>query len=95
MQQTKRDATDTGIDPFRTSITIASLCNLIYRRNFMPENSIPIIPSNGFNPNILSSNKCDKWLQYLAQKNVDYLRVHDVKENIEAIDVEKFEKEFF
>jgi dihydropteroate synthase len=33
--------------------------------------------------------------QYLAQKNVDYLRVHDVKENIEAIDVEKFEKEFF
>jgi dihydropteroate synthase len=31
----------------------------------------------------------------LAQKNVDYLRVHDVKENIEAIDVEKFEKEFF
>jgi dihydropteroate synthase len=33
--------------------------------------------------------------QYLAQKNVDYLRVHDVKENIEAIDCKKFEKEFF
>ena len=32
---------------------------------------------------------------YNGQKNVDYLRVHDVKENIEAIDVKKFEKEFF
>ena len=33
--------------------------------------------------------------QYLAQRNVDYLRVHDVKENLEAINFEKFEKEFF
>lgn len=33
--------------------------------------------------------------QYLAQKNVDYLRVHDVKENIEAIDCVGFTKEIF
>jgi dihydropteroate synthase len=33
--------------------------------------------------------------QYLAQKNVDYLRVHDVKENIEVIDCVGFVKEIF
>jgi len=51
--------------------------------------------------NIPSQPKLDRTVktlilsQYLAQKNVDYLRVHDVKENIEAIDFKKFEKEFF
>jgi len=33
--------------------------------------------------------------QYLAQKKVDFLRVHDVKENIEAITDKKIEEEFF
>lgn len=33
--------------------------------------------------------------QYLAQKNVEYLRVHDVKENIEAIDSIGLEPEIF
>jgi len=33
--------------------------------------------------------------QYLAQKNVEYLRVHDVKENIGAIDIKEFENKFF
>jgi dihydropteroate synthase len=46
-------------------------------------------------PNLDRTAKTLILSQYLAQKNVDYLRVHDVKENIEAIDVEKFEKEFF
>jgi dihydropteroate synthase len=50
------------------------------------------IPSQ---PNLDRTAKTLILSQYLAQKNVDYLRVHDVKENIEAIDVEKFEKEFF
>jgi dihydropteroate synthase len=50
------------------------------------------IPSQ---PNLDRTAKTLILSQYLAQKNVDYLRVHDVKENIEAIDVKKFEKEFF
>lgn len=50
------------------------------------------IPSQ---PNLDRTAKTLILSQYLVQKNVDYLRVHDVKENIEAIDVEKFEKEFF
>jgi dihydropteroate synthase len=50
------------------------------------------IPSQ---PNLDRTAKTLIISQYLAQKNVDYLRVHDVKENIEAIDCKKFEKEFF
>jgi dihydropteroate synthase len=50
------------------------------------------IPSQ---PNLDRTAKTLILSQYLAQKNVDYLRVHDVKENIEAIDFKKFEKEFF
>jgi dihydropteroate synthase len=46
-------------------------------------------------PNLDRTAKTLILSQYLAQKNVDYLRVHDVKENIEAIDFKKFEKEFF
>jgi len=46
-------------------------------------------------PNLDRTAKTLILSQYLAQKNVDYLRVHDVKENIEAIDCKKFEKEFF
>ncbi len=51
--------------------------------------------------NILSQSNLDRTAktliisQYLAQKNVDYLRVHDVKENIEAIDCVGFTKEIF
>ena len=57
-----------GVDPFRVAITIASLCNYIYRRNYMPKNSIGIIPDNGYNPNLLASKKCERWLQYISQK---------------------------
>jgi hypothetical protein len=40
---------DKGIDPFFWSLNIASVCNLIYRRNFMPPKSIAIIPEYGLN----------------------------------------------
>jgi|LauGreSuBDMM15SN_2_FD.fasta_scaffold16936_2 dihydropteroate synthase len=41
------------------------------------------IPSQ---PNLDRTAKTLILSQYLAQKNVEYLRVHDVKENVEAID---------
>ena len=50
------------------------------------------IPSR---PNLDRTAKTLILSQYLAQKNVDYLRVHDVKENLEAINFKKFGKEFF
>ena len=40
-----RDVTD--IDPFEKCLTIASACNLVYRTNFLQEDTIAIIPPNG------------------------------------------------
>lgn len=44
MQITQRDADDPGVDPWQSSITIASLCHLIYRRNMMSPGKIAFIP---------------------------------------------------
>ena len=49
------------------------------------------IPSQ---PNLDRTAKTLILSQYLAQKNVEYLRVHDVKENIGAIDIKEFGIEF-
>jgi hypothetical protein len=69
IEQTKLSDTDTGIDPFQSSITLASLSNYIYRRNFMDENTIGIIPENGYNCKIKTSVKCQVWLKHLMEKN--------------------------
>ena len=61
MLSTKRDENDYGVDPFSASFTIASYCNLIFRRNFMIENSIGIIPELGYKHNV--SKKADNWLK--------------------------------
>ena len=50
------------------------------------------IPSQ---PNLDRTAKTLILSQYLAQKNVEYLRVHDVKENIGAINIKEFESKFF
>jgi hypothetical protein len=63
MLSTKRDENDYGVDPFSASFTIASYCNLIFRRNFMIENSIGIIPELGYKHNV--SKKADNWLKYM------------------------------
>lgn len=60
---------DQGIDPFANSFTIASYCNLIFRRNFMDEGKIGIIPENGYNPKQNVSKKSIIWLKYLANKD--------------------------
>ena len=49
------------------------------------------IPSQ---PNLDRTAKTLILSQYLAQKNVEYLRVHDVKENVGAIDIKEFGIEF-
>ena len=36
------------IDPFESCITITSACNLVFRRNFLVNESIGIIPVNGY-----------------------------------------------
>jgi len=52
-----------GIDPFRY-ITIASVCQAIYRNEFLPENTIGIVNET---PTDTYSIKSIKWLKYVSQ----------------------------
>ena len=54
-----RDVTD--IDPFEKCLTIASACNLVFRTNFLKENTIAILPPHGYHPGIKQSNIALKW----------------------------------
>ena len=69
MNQTKLHDADVGVDPFRVAITLPSLCNYIYRRNYMPPNSIAVIPDNGYYPRQNTSKKANQWLKYISVKN--------------------------
>ena len=59
----------TGVDPFRTTITIASLCHYIFRKKFLKPESIGIIPDNGYHPEDKASVKSLMWLKYLSESN--------------------------
>ena len=57
------------IDPFKCCMTIASLCNLIFRQNFLKEKTIAAIPSQGYNPAVKYSVLACQWLSYESHKN--------------------------
>jgi hypothetical protein len=59
---------DEGVCPFREKLTLASYCNFIYTRNYMPESSISMLPSCGFNPKSQMSKQCELWLKYISEK---------------------------
>ena len=77
MDQTKLNPQDEGVGPFRVSITIASLCNYIFRRNFMKPKSIAIIPENGYNPKQNTSKKCKQWLRFVSDKDGVFIQSAD------------------
>ena len=64
----------TNIDPFEKCLTIASACNLVFRTNFLKENTIAILPPHGYHPGIKQSNIALKWLSYTAEKNDVYIQ---------------------
>ena len=68
LEITKRDESDKGVDPFVDSLTLASACHLVYRRNFMPENTIGLIPPMGYCTES-TSHKAIIWLKYISFKN--------------------------
>ena len=49
-------------------ITIAVACNLVFRCNFLKENTIAIIPPQGYNPNEKYSIIALKWLELVRHK---------------------------
>ena len=57
-----------GVDPFQIACTAASSCNYIYRQFFMPENSIAILPINGYRTQDSSSFPANQWLAWIEKR---------------------------
>ncbi|XP_062575961.1 uncharacterized protein LOC134237834 [Saccostrea cucullata] len=57
-----------NVDPFQESITFASAANLAYRRQFMSEDTIAIIPNLGYQPARQYSAKACRWLTWMSQQ---------------------------
>ena len=67
MQISATDGSDRGVDPFQSCITIASACNLLYRRNFLEPETIAVIPPHGYRTEDLQSQDALKWIKLVAQ----------------------------
>ncbi|XP_062574745.1 uncharacterized protein LOC134236588 [Saccostrea cucullata] len=63
-----------NVDPFQESITFASAANLAYRRNFMPKDTIAIIPNLGYEPARQYSAKACRWLTWMSHQNGCHIR---------------------
>lgn len=57
----------TGVDPFEKCLTIASSCNLAYRKNFLKKDTIAIIPPNGYRQKDKQSRIAINWLLWLER----------------------------
>jgi hypothetical protein len=54
------------IDPFQECITIASVCNLVFRTKFLRPDTIGIIPAQGYRQEEKHSIKAMQWIKYLS-----------------------------
>jgi hypothetical protein len=52
---------------FLLSVTIASACNNVMRKQFLKPNTTCLIPSGGYTGNVNCSNKAIMWLVYREQ----------------------------
>ena len=68
MMITTSDDFTKGIDPFINSLTMPSACHDVYRKLFMPENSIALIPDFGYQNQESTSVKAILWLKYISAK---------------------------
>ncbi|CAF1158106.1 unnamed protein product, partial [Brachionus calyciflorus] len=73
-----------GIDPFRECITAASMCHLIYRRNFLKPKTIPFIPERGVYTERNHSYKSNLWLGFISWEQKIYIKsaLNDGEEQI-------------
>ena len=60
------------INPFECCITIASLCNLIFRTMFLKKETIGIIPHVGFHNKAKQSAVAYRWLAYVSHQQGVY-----------------------
>ena len=79
MKITKLNPNDTGVDPFKKCLTLASVCLSVYRRNFMPLDSIAILPENQTYEK--TSIKCQKWIKYTEHEQE--ITINNAKNGLE------------
>ncbi|XP_028408798.1 uncharacterized protein LOC114531373 [Dendronephthya gigantea] len=63
----------TNIDPFEKCLTIASACNLVFRTNFLKEETIGIF-QNDYQMKVKQSNMAFKWLSYISEKEEIFIQ---------------------
>ncbi len=74
-QSSRLNDTDEGFDPLVHCMTLASACNTLYRRNFMPKDKIAVLQACGFNPKSNMSRACELWLKFFAERNNIYSKL--------------------
>ena len=65
---------DNGIDPFQYAITLPSVCHYVFRKMFMPSESIALVADHGFDPTQSHSHKQILWLKIMALSQNIYIK---------------------
>jgi hypothetical protein len=64
----------TDEDPFSKCLTMPSACHLVYRKHFMPSQSIALIPEFGYQKIEPSSYKSYNWLKFISLRDNIYIQ---------------------
>src|SRR3978361_179137 len=57
-----------NVSPFTEAITIPGACNKLFRRNFLKQDSIAVLPKKGYRAADTQSKIATQWLIYEAQQ---------------------------
>lgn len=57
-----------NVDPFLEAVTIASACNLAFRRKFLKPNTIGLVPKRGYRMAVRQSAKALQWMSWEEEK---------------------------
>ncbi|XP_055374404.1 uncharacterized protein LOC129607410 [Condylostylus longicornis] len=81
-----------NVEPFLETTTIASACNLAFRRNFLKEDTISLIPKHGYRNSDNQSKVAIQWLVWEEEKrNINIRHTAKQKESfVNGIKVDGF-----
>jgi len=58
---------ETTVDPLERSLTIASACNLVFRKLFLKKDTIGIVPNNNYHPADNQSVIALQWIKWISK----------------------------
>lgn len=59
-----------GVDPFVEATTLASTCLRVFTKNFLPSDTLGIVPPMGYRPSDVYSAQALEWLYSLQRSNI-------------------------